>query len=96
MKYRLGTVSKIFYWRALLQQGILEPVFYGDLVYNLNELLESLIKKVIKRYKRVGYNMDILRQSARVVINPIMVDSYGFLFNYMTLGQASDLMMALT
>ena len=25
--------------------------------------------------------MDIMRQSARLVVNPITVDSYGFLFN---------------
>ena len=41
--------------------------------------------------------MDIMRQTVCLVVNPIMV-SYGllFLFNYTTVGQASDLMMALT
>ena len=29
--------------KTLLQQGISEPIFYGDLVYNSNELLENLI-----------------------------------------------------
>ena len=55
----------------LLQQGISEPVFYGDLVYYLKELLEDLILVInLKRLiilnviKRVGYNMDIWRQSA--------------------------------
>ena len=45
--------------------------------------------------KRVGYNMDSMRQSACLVVNPITVDIYGFLFNYTTVGQASDLMTAL-
>ena len=36
------------------------------------------------RIKRVGYNMDIMRQSACLVVNPIAVDSYGLLFNYTT------------
>ena len=36
--------------------------------------------KIIKHYKRVGYSMDIMRQSACLVVNPITVDSYGFLF----------------
>ena len=44
----------------------------------------------------VGYNMDILRQSARLVVNPITVDSYGFVFNCTTVGQASDLIATLT
>ena len=39
--------------------------------------------------------MDIMRQSACLVVNPIMVDSYGFLFDCMMVGQASDLMTAL-
>ena len=33
--------------------------------------------------------MDIMRQSACLVVNPITVDSYGFLFNCTTVGQAS-------
>ena len=42
------------------------------------------------------YNMDIMRQYACLVVNPITVQSYGFLFNCTTVGQASDSMMALT
>ena len=34
--------------------------------------------------------MDITRQSACVVVNPVMVYSYSFLFNCMTVGHASD------
>ena len=45
---------------------------------------------------RVGYNLDIMRQSACLVFNPITVYSYGFLFNCTTVGQASDSMTALT
>ena len=37
-----------------------------------------------------------LRQSACLVLSPIMVYSYGFLFNCTTVGQASDSMLALT
>ena len=59
--------------------------------------MENLIlvvnsKKIVKRYIRVGYNLDIMRQSACLVLNPIMVYSYGFLFNCTTVGQASDCM----
>ena len=43
-----------------------------------------------------GYNLDIMRQSACLVLNPITVYSYGFLFNCTTVGQASDSMTALT
>ena len=36
VKYNIGL-------KKLLQQGISEPIFYGDLVCNSNELLENLI-----------------------------------------------------
>ena len=39
--------------------------------------------------------MVIKRHSARLVVNPITVDSYDFLFNCKTVGQATDLMMTL-
>ena len=54
------------------------------------------LKTLLKCYKRVGYNMNIMRQSACLVVNRITVDSYGFLFNCTTVGQASDLMTSLT
>ena len=62
---------------------------------NSNELLENLIfsdqfKKIIKRYIKVGYNLDVMRQSACLVLNPITVYSYGFLCNCTKVGQASD------
>ena len=68
---------------------------------NSNELLENLIlvinfKKIVKRYIKIGYNLDIMRQFACLVLNPITVYSYGFLFNCTTVGQASDSMTALT
>ena len=53
-------------------------------------------KKIVKRYIRVGYNLDIMRQSACLVLNPIMVYSYGFLLNCTSMGQVSDSLTALT
>ena len=34
------------------------------------------------RYKRIGYNLNVMRQSACSVINPITVDGYAAIFNY--------------
>ena len=31
-------------------------------------------RKIIMRYKRIGYNLNVMRQSACLVINPITVD----------------------
>ena len=86
---------------TLLQQSVSEPIFYGDLVYKVKRIVgkpnfSDQFKKMVKRYIRIGYNFDVMRQSACLVLNPITVYSYGFLFNYTTLGQASDSMTALT
>ena len=94
VKYNIGL-------KTLLQQGISEPIFYGDLVYKFKRTVgkpnfSDQFKKIVKRYIKVGYNLDAMRQSDCLVLNPITVYSYGFLFNCMTVGQASDSMMALT
>ena len=41
----------------------------------------SQFRKVIMRYKRIGYNLNVMRQSACLAINPIMFDSFAALFN---------------
>ena len=94
VKYNIGL-------KTLLQQGISEPIFYGDLVYNFKRIVgkpnfSDQFKKIVKLYIRVGYNLDIMRQSACLVLNPITVYSYGFLFNCTAVGQASDSLTALT
>ena len=53
-------------------------------------------RKIIMRYKRIGYNLNVMRQSACVVIIPITVDGYAALFNLIAVNRASDSMMAPT
>ena len=72
--------------KTLLRQGISEPIFYGDLVYKFKRIVGKTnfsdeFKKIVKRYIMVGYNLDIMRQSACLVLNRITVYSYGFHFN---------------
>ena len=50
-------------------------------------------RKIIMCYKRIGYNLNVIRQSACLVINPITVDSYAALFNCTPVDRASDSMM---
>ena len=51
---------------------------------------------IIMCYKRIGYNLNVMRQSACLVINPITVDGYATLFNCPPVDRASDSMMAPT
>ena len=53
-------------------------------------------RKIIIRHKRYGYDLNVMRQSACIVINPITVDNFAALYNCMPVDRASDSMMALT
>ena len=47
-------------------------------------------KKIIVRYKKTGYNTDVLRQTACLVVNPTKVNVFAYLFNCTTVGRVSD------
>ena len=86
---------------TLLHQGLSEPEFYGDLVYKFKKIVGRVdfcdqFRKIIVRYKRIGYNINIMRQSACLVFNPITVNNFASLFNCTPVGRASDSMMAPT
>ena len=81
--------------KALLLQGLSEPELYGDLMYKFRKIIGKNyfpyhFKKIIVRYKKIGYNIDILRQAACLVVNPIKVNSFVYLFNCTTAGRASE------
>ena len=52
-----------------MQQGIYNPEFYGDLVYKFKKIIgisnfSYLLKRIVNRFKRAGYSLDIMRQTA--------------------------------
>ena len=53
-------------------------------------------RKNIMRYKCIGYSLNVMQQSACLVINPITVDGYATFFNCTPVDRASDSMMAPT
>ena len=68
-KYNVGL-------KTLLLQGLSELGFYGDLVYKLRKIIGKNdfpyhFKTIIVRFKRNGYNIDVLRQTACLVLKPI-------------------------
>ena len=80
--------------KTLLQQGISEPEFYVDLVFRFRKIVvksnfSEQFRKLINHYKRIGYSLDIMRQTACLVVNPIIVDGYASLFNCTTAVRAS-------
>ena len=81
--------------KSLLRQGLLEPEFHGDLVYKLKEIVGSnnfsaQFIKIISHYKKIGYNINVLQQTVCVVVYPITVGNFAFLFNCTLVGLTSD------
>ena len=82
-KYNVGL-------KTLLLQGLSEPEFYGDLLYKFRKIIGKHdfpyhFKKIIVRYKKI-----VMRQTACLVVNPIKVNSFAYLFNCTTVGRTSD------
>ena len=87
-KYNVGL-------KTLLLQGLSEPEFYVDLVYTFRKIIGKNdfsynFKKIIVRYKTIGYYIDVLRQTTCLVVNPIKVNSFAYLFYCTTVGRTSD------
>ena len=79
-----------------MQQGIFNPEFYADLVYKFKKIIENpnfsnLLKRILNPFKRAGYSLDIIWQTACLVFNPIMVEGYAALFSCTAEVKASDL-----
>ena len=59
-----------------LKRLLSESEFFGDLVYNFRKIIGKNdfpyhFKKIIVRYEKIGYNIDVLRQTACLVVIPI-------------------------
>ena len=87
-KYNVGL-------KTLLLQVLSEPELYGDSVYKFRKIIGKNnfpyhFKKIVVRYKKIGYNINVMRQTACLVINPIKVNSFAYLFICTTVGRTSD------
>ena len=77
--------------------GHSESEFYGDLVYKLKKIVGSnnfstQFIKISSHHKKIGYNINVLQQTACLVVNPIMLGNFAFLLNCTTVGRAPDSM----
>ena len=52
--------------------------------------------KINSHHKKIGYNINVLQQTACLVVNPITVGNFAFLFNCTLAGRTSDSMMVPT
>ena len=80
--------------KSLILQGLPEPEFYGDLAYKFRKIIGKndfpyRFKKIIVRYQKIGHNIYVLRQTACLLVNPIKVNTFAYLFNCTRVGRAS-------
>ena len=89
------------HFKSLLRQVLSEPEFYDDLGYKLKKIVGSnnfsaQFIRTISHYKKIGYNINVLQQTACLVVNPITVGNFTLLFNCTPVGRTSDSMTVLT
>ena len=94
MNYLIRTILYYVRIKILLLQGISEPEFYGDLEYKFRKIIGKNdfpyhFKKIFVRYKKISYNINVLRPTACLVVNPIKVNNFAYLFNCTTVGRTS-------
>ena len=78
-------------------KGFSKPEFYGDLEYKLMKIVGCYIFsaqfiKIISYYKKIG----CMQQTTCLVVNPITVGNFAFLFNCTLVGWTSDSVMVRT
>ena len=82
--------------KTLLRKGLSEPEFYGDLDYKSKKLIgrndfSFQFRKIITRYRCIRYKLNVMRESAFLIFNPIMVDNNAAFFNCTPVGQRKTL-----
>ena len=61
---------------------------------NLRKSLKIQASRIVNRFKRAWYSLDIMWQTACLVCNPIMVEGYAALFSCRAVVKVSDSMTA--
>ena len=73
-----------------------KPELCGDLMYKLKKIIPAQFIKILSHYKKIGYNINVLQQTACLVVNPISVGNFAFLLNCTLADRTSDSMTVQT
>ena len=68
------------------------------IIYKCNKIMgktdfSAQFRKIIIRYKRIGYDLNVMQQSTCIVIIPITVDNFTVLFSCTPVDRAPDSLM---
>ena len=101
--YSLVSKFNVGLKKFLRGEGLSEPEFNVNLVYKFKTLtflgltfFPLQFRKIITRYSLKVYNLNVMRQSACLVFNSILVDYFAAFFNCTPVGRASYSMMTPT
>ena len=80
--------------RSLLRQGLSGPDFCGGLVYRLRRIVGSngfsaQFIGIISHYGGIGCGINVLQRTACLVVGPVAVGNFAFLFGCAPVGRAS-------
>ena len=64
---------------------------YSTEIVGFNNFSAQFIK-IISHYKKIGFNINVLQQTACLVVNPITVGNFDVLFNCTHVGRNLDSM----
>ena len=59
-----------------------------------NPNFSDLFKRIVNRFQRAGYTLDIMRQTTYLFVNPIMAEGYAALLSCTAVVKVSDSMTA--
>ena len=61
--------------------------------YKHAECYKNIATQNVIKYKCIGYNINVMQTSSRLVVNPVTVNKFSSLFNCTPVGHASDSVM---
>ena len=74
---------------SFFPRGVLDEIL--NLIESVSEDFPSYsFKYIYNENNRLNDNIDVLQKTACLVVNPVKVNSYAYLFNCTTVGRASD------
>ena len=83
---------------SLLRRGLSEPDFCGGLVCGLRRIVGSSsfsarFVGVVSHCGGIGYNINVLQRAACLVVGPVAVGGFAFLFGCAPVGRTSGSVM---
>ena len=69
-----------------MSNGLFVRLVYKLIIVSGCSNFSAQLIKIISHYKKIGYNINVLQQTACMVFNPITVGNFAFLFNLHAVG----------